>query len=249
MDMKVITDTNIWYSIGNKEINLEGLDCKLFIPISVLFELITSPNLWISEETFRVCQNAIIALLNNRHDLEFISRNPLECLISKVSSFSETDSEISTYWSNLEFISERKFSDMKNIPFPDLRVLPKTTTDYFNSQSRKYKKKIKEYGKNNFNKESTIRAILSLLNSLVKQYSNKNEILLERELEESDSYLFINVFNVTLRELSKSNLEIENNDWIDLFNLVYVEDDMRYWTKEKRWIKFITYIQVTNATF
>lgn len=44
--------------------------------------------------------------------------------------------------------------------------------------------------------------------------------------------LFVETFDYWLRELTSTSRQPRHNDFVDLFNLVYVEPGMKYWTKD-----------------
>jgi len=239
--IKVVTDTMIWYNFAMGSIKIEdAFKCELIVPITVLFEASTNPALWEDELKFKECQKVAKLLILKKQEVTFIKKDPLGYLSAKISSGSQ-DVEFERYFDNLEFIANHNFNEMLEIPQHELRNIPQSTTNYFNSQSKFYQHAIKRnISKNVFNKTSTLSMTLKLTNAIVNKYASERGIQIERKLEEDDAKLFINVFDYYLKEFSRSHMKMINNDWVDLLNLTYVHCDMKYWTKETKWQKFIS---------
>ena len=76
MKKKIIIDTNVWYNISNEEIIKLKEDYELVVPLMILNEIYTSPNLFLSKKTFEGVQKAINIILSNIDNLKFIELNP-----------------------------------------------------------------------------------------------------------------------------------------------------------------------------
>ena len=66
------------------------------------------------------------------------------------------------------------------------------------------------------------------------------------ELSPINFELLIVIFDSLLREVSKSGKKIENNDWVDVFLLTYVQENDLYWTNEKSKIRLIKDSKLEN---
>jgi hypothetical protein len=49
--------------------------------------------------------------------------------------------------------------------------------------------------------------------------------------------LFLLAWEIYHKELNLGSEKLKENDWIDLFNLVYVKPGFKYWTEDKKWIR------------
>lgn len=61
--------------------------------------------------------------------------------------------------------------------------------------------------------------------------------------------LFLNVFNQYLIDLDLGKLTLSENDIFDVFNMIYVRKQDKYWTKERKWIKYIEKIGLGNYIY
>jgi hypothetical protein len=231
----IITDTNIWYNIEPNEFqNIKENNYNLIVPIIVLNELYTSPNIHLSQKTFDKVKIAIENILRFENELEFIKYNPFEFLIKKIMPQYETSNNVEFYINEFRAFIQLKFTDIKNNH-------PKRTdisglTDFINNQSITYKTLINKNNetKGKFKKFCT----KDLTEQLILKYANDNLETVNNKLPKidklnTDNELLINVFDNLLREVSKTGKKIEDNDWVDIFNLAYVGKNDLYWTKEK----------------
>lgn len=239
--MRIITDTNIWYNITQKEFEkIKSKKHKLFIPIIVLNEIYTSPNIYLNAKTFNKAKKAIENILKYENNVEFIDLNPFEYLLKQIMPDYKTPNTIEFYIKEFKALAQLNFDDVKynHIERFDISGL----TNFINEQSKEYKlliNKNKET-KKNFKKFSTKK----LTENLILKYANENLQEVNNnfpkidKLEEENKLLLL-VFDNLLREVSKSGKKIKNNDWVDIFNLVYVGKSDLYWTKEKNKQKLI----------
>ena len=65
MKKRLIIDTNIWYNISNEDIYRLKNKYELVVPLMILNELYTSPNLNKTENHFKAVQKAINTILSN----------------------------------------------------------------------------------------------------------------------------------------------------------------------------------------
>jgi hypothetical protein len=237
---QIITDTNIWYSITQNQIDEISKSYRLTIPITVLSELYTSPNIFRSEDTLMNLKSAVNIILYNARFVDFIKHDPFEYILKD--NLPELDPRLSVAW----YLNE--FEALKNLTIKDLaenhpeRFDISGLTNYINQQSIVYKERV-DKNKQAFKKldttDFTINFILKLANDNLKTI---NPSFPEIKTLGEDYELLITALNELLREISRSNQKLKDNDWIDMFNLTYVGKDDLYWTYEnskKRLIKTV----------
>lgn len=237
---RIVTDTNIWYAITQNQIDEISKSYRLTIPITVLSELYTSPNMFRSEDTLKNLKKALDIILYNARFVDFIKHDPFEYILKDI--FSDLNPRLSVAW----YLNE--FEALKNLTLKDLAEkhperfdISKLTND-INQKSVAYKERI-DANKQAFKKLDTtgftISFILKLANDNLKTI---NPLFPEIKTLGEDYELLIIALNELLREISRSNQKLKDNDWIDMFNLTYVGKDDLYWTHEnskKRLIKTI----------
>lgn len=248
---KIIIDTNIWYNISNEEINNLTENYNLVIPIIVLNEIYTSPNLFLSKEKFESARKAIISIINNIDKIKFIELNPFEFMLNEIYTDIKPYSSVDFYLKEFQAISKLNFEDVKDnyVKRFDISRL----TNFINETSFDYKKiiNLNLSSKEKFKKFDTINNTKSLIikyanddletiNKLYPKISGLNTIKFE---------LLIKTFDSLLREVSKSNMKIKNNDWVDIFILTYVNENDLFWTREKPKLKLIKDIKLEKYLF
>ncbi|MDP3929191.1 MAG: hypothetical protein Q8R57_09220 [Bacteroidota bacterium] len=89
-------------------------------------------------------------------------------------------------------------------------------------------------------------SVVNLFKTLIKTAFNvdiSESVLLQKEL-------FIKVINEYFLSLeTKEREEITNNDWNDLFFMLYVNKGDYFWTAEKKWIKIIKKLNLQHYLF
>lgn len=235
---RVITDTNIWYQISQRDINNISKDYKLVIPIIVLNELYTSPNVYKSSETLASLKKAVKIILHNVDKFEFIKHDPFEYILKEIKPDLYPRLSVTYYLNEFENLLRLDFDILKKI-HPERSDISGLTNN-INFQSINYKK-IVDRDKQKFKKLDT----RNFTESLILRYANDNLESLNSlypkivELDKNKYSLLINTFDGLLREVSKSGKKIRDNDWIDIFNLTYTSNNDLYWSKEKNIINLI----------
>lgn len=231
---RIITDTNIWYNITSQEIEKISENYNLVISTLILNELYTSPNISKNPSTFQAVKKAINNILENLEKITFIELGPFEFLLKKILPEYQKESLIEYYLKEFRALMRLDFEIVKNKH--NTRYNISELTDFINKQSIIYKKEINknQSTKVNFKKSSTLplteSLILKFANDNLQQLNSKFPII---EKLSSNQELFLKTFDGLLRQVSKTGKKIEDNDWVDIFNLVYVENEDLYWTKEK----------------
>ncbi|MBJ6367712.1 hypothetical protein [Snuella sedimenti] len=247
---KIITDTNIWYEITNEKIEKIIENYELIISTIVLNELYTSPNVYKSSSSFRSLKKAIKNILENRERITFIELNPFEFLLKQIFPKYKNESLIEFYLNEFEALIKLDFKTTKANHIERENI--SGFSDFINKQSVFYEKEINKNlsTKNQFEKSST----LSLTEGLILKYANDNlqhinaKVPIIEKLN-ANQELLLKVFDGLLRQVSKTGKKIEDNDWIDIFNLTYVGREDLYWTKDKSKELLIVSISLDNYLF
>jgi hypothetical protein len=241
----VICDTNIWYNIANEKISEEQLEgVKLYATSVNITEISSSPNL---VKDIDLVVRTIKAM--KKYAFRVIIENPLEYLIS--SFFHEFNPDSKTELGLLKGfdtlvsmdvngISKKTINKAKNqidqIVQPQIEEANKMNDDLII-----IRKKIKKTeGKQKHRSNNYINTWKEYFSKLVLEYSKLHcdkEYLLNTNEKSWEQFEF---FLYTWEHYFKNNLEIGNwkfdkNDWGDLFNLIYIKDEFKYWTIERKW--------------
>lgn len=232
MKTNIITDTNVWYNITRKDVLEISNDYKLQLPIIIINELYTSPNLWKSESSFNSLKTAIRNILENIENINFIEFDPFEFLLKQVKSDLIPRLSLSGYIQDLRALVQLSYEQVKDIR-PDRGDIS-NLTNYINDQSKEYKKLIKsdEQKFRRLNtKHYTEKLILGWANDNLELIGIKEPKITTLDKEKNE--LLVDTFDELLRLISRSEAKIKDNDWVDIFNLTYVAKGDLYWTKEK----------------
>nr|WP_315239640.1 hypothetical protein [uncultured Flavobacterium sp.] len=235
--VRVITDTNVWYGISDKDILEISSQYKLCVPIIVVNELYTSRNLWKSEITFNLLKKAIKSVLDNIERIEFIHFDPFEFILKETVLDLKPRLSLIEYILDLKALVNLSYNQVKDIR-PDRGDIS-GLTNYINDKSLEYKKLI-DSDKLKFKKLNT----RGYTENLILNWANDNLEMMGFDhkiprLNKDKNELLIDTFDDVLREVSKSGKKIKDNDWIDIFNLTYVGKGDLYWTMEKSKLRHI----------
>lgn len=251
MKQRIIIDTNIWYNISNEEIIRLSENYEFVVPLMILNEIYTSPNLHLSKSKFYKAQTAINNILFNVANIKFIELNPFEYLLKDVYSNIEPYSNLEFYLKEFQAISKLNYEDLKGnyVKRFDISKL----TNYINETSINYKKiiNINLSSKEKFKKLKTIKNTKSLIIKYVNDdLQTINEFYPKiTELCEIKFELLIYTFDSLLREVSRTNKKIENNDWVDIFLLTFVNENDLYWTRENHKLELIKDLNLQKYLF
>lgn len=245
---KIITDTNIWYSITQEQVDEISKTFKLTLPITVLSELYTSPNMHKSSESLLVLKKAVRMVLYNARFVDLIHFDPFEFILSDVKTDLKPTLSVAWYLNEFEFLIKLDYDKLKSTHPKRFDI--SGLSNYVNKQSIEYKKRV-DADKISFKKLDTRKFtenyILKLANDNLQSLNSSFPIIPNLDYEKYE--LLINTFDDLLREISKSGKKIRNNDWIDMFNLAYVNNGDLYWTNEKSIIKSIQNVGLNHYLF
>jgi hypothetical protein len=243
---QVICDTNIWYNIANGSISEKQLDGVQLYSTSVnIREIASTPNLINNIELV-----ARVARAMHKHSHKVITSNPMEFFISLFYWDYEpnTETEMRLFYEGFNSLMN---IDLNTIPLQNIidsrdqiieietsgdKLAIKINTDLIKiRQEIKHQIGKKEYRKKDFTLKWK-KFFAKLVLNYSKEYCDKTY---ELDLN-SNQWNHIEFFLTTWEQYFKNNLEIGNwkfdkNDWEDLFNLIYVLPNRKYWTLEKKW--------------
>ncbi|PWL23526.1 MAG: hypothetical protein DCO96_15845 [Fluviicola sp. XM-24bin1] len=254
--MKIICDTNIWYKIECGEFKKEAWEPNSLVATNLnLFELSLTPRL--IDQTEYVSK--IVRTLHDEHSL-IIDMSPMDYIIKK--QYPDRSSQDKQFGEMLE-----GFEKLMSVDFE------KVDDDLLSAEQQKFRPHIESWRKSldkisedvnnllpevraNIKKTTnkrTHRAVNSLpifadiLNLMVQSYT---EGKLQLDIETypwSEIELFVRVWDNYFKDLELTpGQKFHPNDWFDLFNLVYVDPQAKYWTHEKKWIEIISRDQSTK---
>lgn len=247
---KIICDTNVYYQIAKGEIpSFIGNGIPIVATYNNIDEVSISHNIL---NNFDLLKETIQAIFNN-YDSAII-QNPIEYAIKldTPSYFSNHYDE--NYKSVMRYtegivngeLTEANFSGHDEVveAINQRKVELQNAADIFMGSITKVKNYVKNLLKENkitkkkFWETNYIDFAQMVFKDLVRSIS-------PTDYEISDNFdwnqieLFLHVFEQFLKDLIMSNRKVKANDWYDLFNLLYVQPDDKYWTNERYWINLI----------
>ncbi len=242
----IICDTNIWYDLANGK-NIDQINGVQLIATSVnIMEISSTPNLITN---FGLVTGAVKSMYKYNHKV--IISNPIEYLIElfypNYESNTETERRLLERFNILMDINEDDIPLQNKIDAEkQIQEIIKSQNEFvgkFNNDLIPIRQRIKkQVGKDKHRKRDFSETWKQYFSKLVLEYS-KQHCNKEYELDASNiSWTQIEFFLYTWESYFKNNLEIGNwkldkNDWGDLFNLVYVNPNFKYWTSENKWNK------------
>lgn len=243
--MKIICDTNIWYGVGNGSINLNDYTFESIYATYVnVDELARTPNILVDLESVR---NAIRSAMTVAK-YKTIMDNPWIYLIKMDNpEFKiELDHDKAILGLTTEFANNRIFKEEYIKEFEETWINPrqKELADIADAYNHLFDNIKADIGnrKKEFRKLEVIPFIMDFIKNRIGDWTESH---LGKRTTLSDSFdwgqieLYVNVWALWYVELCVSNTRFQPNDAYDLSNLVYVQPDDKYWTKEKRWQRII----------
>ncbi len=248
MKTKVICDTNIWYYLGDESIDPQKLnDYCLVATFNNFLELNTSPK---TVKNFPKVHKAAIAI--KKHSCSQILENPilhLTRLLDPHFQDKRYDYNIGMrHWNEIVLISGLPDNHVPNSKTQSLyqqnidqrQADGQILASLENERAlnfRKIARKLWRAGKNNYWNVANKMIIKAIMTEL-QLYSNGNlEIQIEKGFEKIE--LFISAFIIYYKNLEMGGMVAKPNDLVDLYNLLYVQPGMLYFTRETRWIAII----------
>ena len=243
----IICDTNIWY--GDLNLSNTSRENKLIGTAVNIIEISSSPNL---QSNIKEVYSAIKRFID--FNTNIVNVNPIEYLIKTFFTDFIPDTkvidnlllefelfltididELSTKGDILEMKrridkidgDKQYFSEIVNQRLPVIRENIKKV------RNKKQHRKIlfHEYWK---------EFIIEHVKLYSKKYLGQEIVININDPKWSNFHFFLTVWELFFKELElRGNGKVDKNDIPDLFNLVYVKPDMKYWTKESKWNNLI----------
>lgn len=243
--MEIFCDTNIWYGIGNGNINLEEYDIPpLYATYINIDELARTPNILFNFENVRDAIRA--AMVNAKY--RTINHNPFIYMLKMEDpefnpdiQYDKVILDITATLAEDKNISD-EFIDNLKIKFIEPRQIElQEIADAYNQLFDNIKADIGNR-KKEFRQLEVIPFIQDFIRSRIGDWT-LNHLGEWKTLSDDFNWtqieLYLNTWASWYVELSVSNMKFQPNDAYDLSNLVYVGPGDKYWTKEKRWQNII----------
>ncbi len=239
---KLVIDTNVWYEIGDQK-------NRTLIDIIQAYELVgTHTSLWEMCKTkmlntrFQFVQKGMGTFVT-KIDFGNQSLNPLAHL-ALLSGF-EISSTIYNDWNKwYELAHATANSHVTELPdwlkdskverYENLKLIEKQGIDQINLAAESDRERIKNEGLLNFNFGPSIKRYLA---KLVEIGVGHNEGTISLDWQKFE--LLEKTFTALYTDMVKTGRRLKTNDIRDLLQLAYVQPRMKYFTYEKKWIKFI----------
>lgn len=249
---EIICDTNIWYGLGNGSIN-KPKNVKLIATWNNIIEIgfshqkikklinvdeVKKAAKAILEHSDEIIENDPFTYSANKLAPELkIQTKSLKFILNEISENGPPD-DIS-YYENIE--TYNNFMQMKEMFAKELNERkPEIRKRIYSSKI--FKKSFKD-GDNTQLNEQAYSVLLDVDSYLGKDHNKRILIDDENDLKETLNNIKLNfeLYVYTKQEFLKKwiltkEMKIEDNDFYDLLNLLYVEKGQYYWTKENRWI-------------
>lgn len=243
--MKIFCDTNIWYGIGNGEINLEKDDLSiLFATYINIDELAKTPNIL---KDLKSVRGAIRAAMKNAK-YRTINYNPFVYMLKMENPNFNPELEhdkiilkITETLANDGYININFDHRFKNELIEPRQKQLQEMADSYNQLFDSMKAGI-GYRKKEFRKLDAIPFIKEFIKNQIGDWTKTHlgeKLTLSDEFEWKQVELYLHTWASLYVELSLSHMRFQANDVYDLSNLVYVGPEDKYWTKEKRWQNII----------
>ena len=235
-----ICDTNIWYDLHDYPDSYKNSGDLVLTPL-VTKEISNSPKL---VNKFEMIQKACKNIFKYGNDI--ILETPLEYLL-KLDNQVFIDSIPYQYLSN-EFEVISRISDGGKIK-EDKKIalrqhiekikenLTKGTSDVQDILNQ-VRKNIDD--RRNRKKQNTIETTKELIRKVFIETPTNNQYKLSDNFDWSKIELFLYTFDMYFKDLEvNTTMKIKDNDWIDIFNILYVSPKDKYFTKDNTWLRII----------
>ncbi|MBI9061823.1 MAG: hypothetical protein JEZ14_07525 [Marinilabiliaceae bacterium] len=236
--MEIVCDTNVWYHLGQNPPTEDFLSKhKLIGTFHSIDELSRTPNLLKHPEVTRKAIQALMTYSKGtiyEPPLVYLKRldnprfffNPAQELLPIL--------QFTKLVAKGHDIAEEK-ADAFKAHCQKRRDDLKLAADSFNSTAAAIKPNIKD--KKKHRKEDSIPANRAFISMCVQLRTKDTE--LSNSFDWSQIELFENVLKVVFNDLETGAIVLKENDWFDLFNMIYVTPQRKYWTADTKWVNII----------
>lgn len=247
----IICDTNIWYDIAKGNIMPEKIaNLKLIGTAVNIVEIASTPNL---VKDIELVKRTIKALQN--YHFKIISTNPFDHIISIFdSSFEPNDEQVKRLLNDFETLDN--IPNLTELSSKELEVVKESVSkvvarkDYITGVVNDVLFQTQIFIKNNHLKKSYLSKsykdswksfFIMLISEYYKEKYKKKFSIAENDIKWERLAFFMTAWDEYFKHLDiQYGRKFKNNDWYDLFNLVYVQPEFKYWTSEKRsWAKML----------
>ena len=235
--MKIITDTNIWYELGQNEELYNAVKDKTVTPTFVnIHELSKTKNILDKDELvrsaiqmlFRFQKHAIfeppfVHLAQLNQHFEYNVEDEMKELLKFTSLFAQGHT-----------VPEENKNDFLN-KIKSFDESSEGLADFFNEETEKIRVNITDKKKHKEIDSSEITQ--GFVNFCVERATKESCNLDGFDMNQAE--LLIKTMDFFFKTLETSKMRVQANDWYDFGILAYVGPNDKYWTKEKRWINLI----------
>lgn len=255
----IVCDTNIWYGIENGTISRDELiNKRLALTGLAIREILSSENMY---KNFDLIKRVVKTIRLNMDEVIF--EGPFEYVYNTIPLTNRVDD---TYWKNnyeelmalekQDFFTNITFDQFKN-QIDDFDAPFIETAKRMNQNLAKLKTHKKTIGKKQIRqidlKVVAFKQIRDILQNRFFKGGKLPELLFPKQHLELYAIIWDEYSKVlTLQNQSR----ITTNDIYDLFHVLYVSKNSKYWTKEKKWNRLISnsdngipYLVECNANF
>jgi hypothetical protein len=235
-----ICDTNIWYDLQNCPDAQKDSGYLMLTPL-VAKEISNSPKL---VNKFEMSQQACKNIFKYGNDI--ILETPLEYLLKLDNQiFVDTIAYqiLSNEFEVLSRISDGgKIKEEKKIVLQQHieKIRENLTTGTSDVQDILNQVRITIDDRRNHRKQNTIETTKELIKKVFIETPTNNQFKVSDHFNWSKIELFLYTFDMYIKELEvNTTMKIKDNDWIDIFNMLYVSPKDKYFTKDGTWLRII----------
>jgi len=236
-----ICDTNIWYDLNEKKNSFKDLTLT---PLAIK-EIANSPKLTNKIETVKNAVNNIFKSGN-----EIIIKTPLDYLLSIDNQKYDGKQPFKTLEDEFEVLCRLE----NGVTFPEDKLallkkhIDKVRSSIAESSANlqamliEVRKNIKDNKKQK--KIDTIETTKNVIRKFV-EVGTDGKFTLSDSFDWSKIELFLYSLDAYFKILEiNTTMKVKDNDWIDLFNLMYVTPDDKYLTSDKGTLRCIKYAKL-----
>lgn len=230
----IICDTNIWYSIGRKSIDVEPVGNALCYHYLTVVELLATTNSLYSPEDHQGAIDSLFSIGRYEDSHMFPVFDHIHHLYD--ASYSYNENVIGNMLTNLKLLSWADLSAgirseyfTKGDKVRDLQEMEAIKINKYSLENKAAFRQFKQY---DYTTEIREKIIME-----VNQSANSN--VMDMNFDWTKIELLVAAMKESSKKLT-TGLTFKKNDWNDLLQLAYVQPGNLYWTKEKRWKRIIT---------
>lgn len=235
-----ICDTNIWYDLHDYPDSHKNSGDLVLTPL-VTKEISNSPKLL---NKFEIIQKACKNIFKYGNDI--ILETPLEYLLKLDNQVFIESIPYQNFSNEFEVISmisdgEKIIEDKKNALRQHIEKIRENLTNVTSDLQDiliQVRKNIDD--RRNHRKQNTIESTKELIRKVFIETPTNYQYKLSVNFDWSKIELFLYTLDMYFKDLEViTTMKIEDNDWIDIFNMLYVSPKDKYFTKDGTWLRII----------